>query len=439
MIEALFTELHPPLAPEEAVAEADRCLECGGPYEPAPCVAACPADVDVPKFIREILDGDIESSARTIFSANVFGGSCARVCPVEELCEGACVLKEEGRRPVAIGRLQRFSTDWALEKKVSYLSRGGPKELSIGVIGAGPAGLTCAAELAKLGYQVTVYESYPDFGGLITRGIAPYKQHIEPIPQEVEAIKGLGVKLQMGVTVGREIGVKELEKKHDAIFLGVGMGEDIEISWEGDGLDGIHDSLEFIEELNLGDPAKLKIGERVAVIGGGNTAIDAAREAVRLGAREVVLLYRRTEEQMPAYRHEVEQAWEEGVHFYWLTAPKRFTGDHRLKAIECIHMKLGSLDRSGRPRPEPVEGTEFTLPVDMVIKAIGQQGRKELLEQIDGLKLDRGLVKIDEKTGQTANPRYFAGGDCVNGGNTVVQAVHDGKLAAQGIHHYLAK
>ncbi|MCR4405193.1 MAG: NAD(P)-dependent oxidoreductase [Candidatus Acetothermia bacterium] len=437
--EALFAEEVPPFSSEdEALFEAERCLLCGGKEAPAPCVAACPARVDVPLFIKQILERDHEASGRTIFAANVLGGTCARVCPVDELCEGACVLHEEGRRPVAIGRLQRFATDWVLERGLEYLERGRPNKRSVGVIGAGPAGLACAAELAKLGYRVTVYERDPDLGGLVTRAIAPYKQHIEPLPQEAERIARLGVEFRLGQAVGESPTFEELERRHQALFLGIGMGKDVEVRWEGDDLEGVYESLPFIEELKLGDPRRLRIGERVAVIGGGNTALDVAREAVRLGAKDVMILYRRTEEQMPAFKKEVKWARKEGVHFYWLVAPKRLRGTSRVEGIECLYMRLGAPDASGRPRPEPVPGTEFVLPVDTVVKAIGQQPRTEVLKLIPGLELDGGLVKVDPETLQTSNPRYFAGGDCINGGATVVQAVRDGKLAAAGIDHYLS-
>ncbi len=435
-----FPELLPPLTEEEAIAEAQRCLECGGPVAPPPCMEACPAGIFVPKFIKQIQYGDYEGAAKTIFSANVLGGTCARVCPVEELCEGACVLISEGRRPVAIGRLQRFATDWAFANRISYLKveESSGQGRPVAVIGAGPAGLACAAELAKLGYKVTVFESAPDLeGGQVTHAIAPYKQHIEPLPQEVEEVRRLGVEIRMGVTVGEDLPVEELEEQYEAIFLGIGMDGDVQVDWEGSDLEGIYDSLEFIKQLKLGDRSKLHVGERVAVIGGGNTAIDVAREALRLGAKDVIILYRRTEEQMPAFKQEVKEAREEGVHFYWLVAPKRFLGEHRVHGIECIHMRLGEPDASGRARPEPVPGTEFVLEVDTVIKAIGQRPREDFLKKIPGLELERGLVKVDEETLQTTNPKYFAGGDCINGGATVVEAVRDGKRAAHAIHRYL--
>jgi dihydropyrimidine dehydrogenase (NAD+) subunit PreT len=431
----VYREIHPPLDDTTAVIEADRCLECGGPYAPAPCMAACPARVPVPQFIRAIRDGRPDEAARLIFEANILGGSCARVCPVEELCEGACVLTKEGRRAVSIGRLQRYATDVALSHRLNFFTRPSWKPQSVGVIGAGPAGLACAAELAKLGYEVVVYEGRSEPGGLITSAIAPYKQIKEPLPAEVAMIERLGVKLHYGVMVGRDISVEELERRHHAIFLGVGLGADTKARIPGEELAGVWDSLEFVEQIKRGRLPK--IGPTVAVIGGGNTAIDVAREAVRLGATNVMVLYRRTEDQMPAFKHEVKAARKEGVHFYWLTAPLRLLGDGKVRQIECIHMKLGAPDRSGRPAPEPVPGTEFTLDVDTVIKAIGQEKRVEFLKAL-GVQTEGGLVKVNENF-QTSRERYFAGGDCVNGGATVVEAVRHGKIAAQGIAKFLAK
>jgi len=439
----IFEELHPPLTAEQAVFEASRCLECGGPYAQAPCILACPTHIDIPKFIREIRLGDPQASAHTIFEANILGGSCARVCPVEVLCQGACVLNKEGRRPVSIAPLQRYATDWALKNssqvhKFTSLQKTQNRKGSVGVIGAGPAGLSCAAESAKLGYDVTVYESRPDLGGLITYGIAPYKQLREPLPREVELIEKLGVKFQMGVAVGRDISLKELEEKHAVIFLGIGLGEDIDLKIPGSNLPGVWRSLDFIERLKTNRLNELVIGNRVAVIGGGNTAIDVAREAVRLGAKDVIVLYRRTEKEMPAYAHEVRAAKKEGVQFLWLTTPLKFIGDTKVKGIECIHMRLGEPDASGRPRAEPVPGTEFIIDIDTVILAIGQRPRTEFLQTIEDLEIEGGLVKVNERY-QTKNEKYFAGGDCVNGGGTVVEAVQHGKLTAHGIHEYLSK
>ncbi len=431
----IYQEIHPPLDDATAQIESDRCLECGGPYAPAPCVAACPARVPVPQFIRAIREGRPEEAARLIFEANILGGSCARVCPVEELCEGACVLTKEGRRAVSIGRLQRYATDVALSRQLNFFARPSWKPWSIGVVGAGPAGLACAAELAKLGYEVVVYESRHEPGGLVTSAIAPYKQMKDPLPAEVAMIERLGVKLHYGVTVGKDISREELERRHHAIFLGVGLGADAKARIPGEELLGVWDALEFIERIKEGHPPK--IGPTVAVIGGGNTAIDVAREAVRLGATDVMVLYRRTEREMPAFKYEVKAARKEGVHFYFLTAPVRLLGDGKVRQIECIHMKLGTPDKSGRPAPQPVPGTEFTLEVDTVIKAIGQEKRVELFNAL-GLETEGGLVKVHENF-QTNREKYFAGGDCINGGATVVEAVRDGKLAAQGIAKFLTK
>ena len=447
--ERLFEELHPPLTKEQAVVEASRCLECGGPYAPAPCLVACPTHIDIPKFIKEIRLGHPQASARTIFESNILGGSCARVCPVEVLCQGACVLHKEGRRPVSIGLLQRYATDAVLTEDIHSLAdelkptHSHEKLGSVGVIGAGPAGLSCAAELAKRGYEVTVYEARSDFGGLITYGIAPYKQLRDPVPHEAELIKKLGAKFRMGILIGRDLTLQQLEKKHDAIFLGIGLGDDTELNIPGSNLRGVWRSLEFIEKLKAGQIDELHLGKQIAVIGGGNTAIDVAREVVRLGGATqatrptVMLLYRRSEKEMPAYAHEVRAAQHEGVRFWWLTAPVKLMGYGRVKHLQCIHMKLGEPDASGRSRVEPVAGSEFTIYVDTVVLAIGQKSQAEFFKKIDGLALEENLVKVNEHY-QTTNPQYFAGGDCVNGGATVVEAVQHGKLAAEGIHQYIS-
>jgi glutamate synthase (NADPH/NADH) small chain len=442
--EKLFPELHPPLTAAQAAIEARRCLECGGPYAPAPCTVACPTHINIPQFIRQIRLGDPQGSANTIFQANILGASCARICPVEALCQGACVLNKEGRRAVTIGLLQRYATDWLLKDGLDdlQLTLSEPQTLSVGVVGAGPAGLSCAAELAKLGYDVTVYEGRSDFGGLVTHAIAPYKQWREPLPKEVELIKKLGVNFWMGSAVGTDMTLEELEEKHAAIFLGIGLGQDIRLDIPGADLPGVWRSLDLVERLK-GERLKgerlneIRLGQTVAVIGGGNTAIDVAREAIRLGAKDVLMLYRRTEKEMPAYAHEVRQARAEGVRFWWLTMPVRFIGDDQLTQIECLKMRLGEPDISGRPRAEPVPGTEFTLDVDTAIIAIGQEPRFAFLKGIEDLELTKGLVKVNEQH-QTTNQKYFAGGDCINGGATAVEAVQHGKLAAQGIHAYLA-
>jgi dihydropyrimidine dehydrogenase (NAD+) subunit PreT len=431
LLEGPFAELRPPLASDEAVLEADRCLGCGGRHAPAPCVVACPAEVDVPTFVEAIARGDLDEAATTIFAENLLGGSCARVCPAEVLCEGACVLIHEGRRPVEIARLQRFAADSALENGVSLRSRATPTNgRRVAVVGAGPAGLACAGELAARGYSVAVYDERDEAGGLVRYAIAPYRQLREPLPAELRLLEDLGVELRLGERVDAAL-LAQLERDADAVFLGVGLGADLDPDLPGEELPGVWRSLEFVEALKCQRPPH--VSSRVAVVGGGNTAIDVAREAVRLGADDVVLVYRRTKAEMPAYAHEVEEARDEGVRFEWLSAPVRILGCGRVSALECQRMALGEPDASGRARPEPVPGSQFLLPVDTVVLAIGQAPRREFLANVVDLELAGGRVAVDAATGCTGNPKVFAGGDAVNGGATAVEAVAHGKRAARGI------
>jgi glutamate synthase (NADPH/NADH) small chain len=431
--EPVFEELRPPLSREAALLEADRCLECGGPYASAPCMVACPAGVDVAVFIGAIGADDPAAAAETIFAENLLGGTCARVCPVEVLCEQACVLTATGRRPIEIAALQRYATDRALEDGHPIRERRASNGRRIAVIGAGPAGLVCAGELAARGYAVTVFDERQEVGGLVRYAIAPYRQVREPLPQEAHALARLGVEFRLGRRIGR-LDLEALASHVDAIFLAVGMGPDTPVSYPGDNLPGVWDSLPFIKAIKTGFPPE--VGSRVIVIGGGNTAIDVAREARRLGANDVTLLYRRGEAELPAYPHEVAEAREEGVRFRFLAAPVRFLGRRWLEAVECRLMTLGEPDESGRRRPEPIEGSEFTLLANTAVKAIGQQPRSELADWIPGLELEHGAVKIDAETGRTTNPKFFAGGDAVNG-TSVVEAVRDAKRAAKAIDEWL--
>lgn len=431
-----FAELRPPLDAAQALLEADRCLECGGPHAPAPCAVACPAGVDVARFIAEIAAGEPAAAAATIFAENLLGGTCARVCPVEVLCEGVCVLEHEGRPPIAIGALQRYATDWFFEQGLPIRSKAGGNGRRVVVLGAGPAGLSCAGELASKGYSVTVFDEREEVGGLVRYAIAPYRQVSDPLPDEARAFEQLGVELRLGKRIGSREELEAIAAGAVAVFLGVGLGADTAVSYPGDDLTGVWESLVFIEALKTGRPPE--VGRHVVVIGGGNTAIDVAREAIRLGADDVTMIYRRTEAEMPAYDHEIEEAREEGVRFELLAAPVRFLGRRRLEGIECLRMKLGEPDESGRRRPVPIEGSEFTLAADTAVKAIGQQPRAELLDWIDGIELKGGAFAIDSQTGRTGNPTFFAGGDAVNGGASVVEAVRDGKLAAAAIDRELS-
>lgn len=436
-MEAVYEELLPPLSEQEAVTEADRCLECGGPYAEAPCVIGCPAGVDVPAFVAAIARGEYEEAARTIFAQNILGGTCARVCPVEELCASACVLEHEGRAPIEIGRLQRFAAERALEADVSLRSRTAPYNwFRVAVIGAGPAGLAVAGELATRGYKVTVFDERPEPGGLVRFGIAPYRQLREPLPKEARLVAELGVSFELGISLDSPEALASVEEEVEAVVLAVGAGPDTEVSYPGDDLSGVWSSLPFIEKIKTGNAPH--VGRSVSVIGGGNTAIDVAREAIRLGASDVTILYRRTKQEMPAYALEVEEAKEEGVRFEWLTVPVRFTGYQRLNGVECRRAQLGESDASGRRRPVEVPGSEFVVPADTAVKAIGQQPRAEFLRWIEGLELDGGALRVDPVTGQTGNTKYFAAGDAINGGATVVEAVRGAKIAAAGIDAWLA-
>lgn len=433
--EPVFEELHPPLGRVDALLEADRCLECGGPHAPAPCMVACPAGVDVARFVSAIANDDPEAAADTIFAENLLGSTCARVCPAEVLCEGACVLAEVGRKPIAIAALQRYAMDHALANGATIREASPWNGRRVAVVGAGPAGLVCAGELAALGYAVTVFDDRDEIGGLVRYAIAPYRQLQEPLPDEAAALAGIGVEFRLGSHVGpREL--ETLVSEVDAVFLGVGMGPDTQVSYPGDDLPGVWESLPFIERIKTGSPPQ--VGSNVVVVGGGNTAIDVAREALRLGASSTTLVYRRSEAEMPAYPHEVAEARAEGIRFEFLADPLHILGSERVEAVVCRRMRLGEPDASGRRRPEPLPGREFTLPADTIVKAIGQQPRRELADWVSALELEQaGMVRVDPATGRTANPKVFAGGDVTNGGTSVVEAVREAKLAAQAIDEWL--
>jgi len=434
--EANFAELHPPFTPNSAVAEANRCLYC---YD-SPCTKACPTHIDIPTFIKKIATGNIKGSAKTILKSNWIALTCAKACPVDVLCEGACVYNERGEQPIQIGRLQRYAMDWYFEHGMPPLFTPAPKNgKSIGVIGAGAAGLACAAEAALLGFDVTIYDAKPKPGGLNTWGIAPYKMSQADALKEVQLVESFGVKIRSGVRVGRDIALAELEQKHDAIFLGVGLGVSARLNIPGEDLPGVVDAIEFIERVTTRNWPSVDVGRRVAVIGAGNTAIDAVTEARRLGAEHVMIIYRRSREEMPAYDFEYELAKSDGVQFQFLTAPVRIIGNTHVEAIECVQMKLDEPDEEGRRSPVPIPGSEFQIAVDMVIKSVGQRIEETFLGTIPNLRIERGRVWVNPDTMQTSNPKYFAGGDCINGGKEVVNAAADGKKAARGIESVLMK
>lgn len=434
-----FVELKGKMTKNEAIEEANRCLYC---YD-APCIKACPTSIQIPNFIKKIVSGNMKGSATTILEANPIGASCARVCPTEELCEGACVLNSS-TKPIKIGELQRYATDWAMETNAQLFKAGPHNGQKIAIVGAGPAGLSAARELSRLGYQVTIYEAEAKAGGLGSYGIVAFRLPNDVVDWEVEQIEQLGVDIQTNTAVGEDISADEILAQYDSVILAVGMGAVPNLGIDGEELEGVHDAIEFIRKTKMGPLTNDIVGKRVAIIGAGNTAIDGATSAVRLGADNVQILYRRTEKEMTAYKFEYEFAKQDGVEFKWLTAPKKIIGNEagKVTGIECVKMKLGEAGPDGRQRPEEVKGSNFIIEVDAVIKAIGQTRFVSLIEAF-GLAHTNGVVDIDETTMQTSNDKVFACGDVVFGNGQgeamVVTAVQQGKDAAYKIHERLRK
>ena len=434
-LENNFLEVEKPLTNQEAIEESNRCLYC---YD-APCIKACPTGIDIPTFIKKIASGNFLGSAKTIMASNPVGASCARVCPTEELCEGACVLNHS-TKPIMIGNLQRYATDWAIKNEQSLFQPGVSNGKTVAVIGGGPAGLSAARELARLGYDVTIFEAAEKAGGLNTFGIVSFRLPQEISFWEVEQVEKLNVKIRTNTVVGRDISADKITEDFDNVVLAVGMAHVPNLGVEGENLDGVYDAIEFVKATkNNGLLSQDFVGKRVVVIGAGNTAIDGATCSVRLGAENVKILYRRTEEEMTAYDFEYEFAKQDGVEFRWLTTPKRIIGDEsgRVTGIECIKMKLGEPEKDGRRKPVAVEGSEYVIPVDAVVKAIGQTRHLELIEAF-GLHHDGGVVKVDQASLQTSNPNIYACGDVVfgkgKGDAMVVTAAQQGKDAAYAIH-----
>jgi len=426
-----FAEIKPPLTRDEALTEANRCLFC---YD-APCMRACPTHIDVPGFIKKIATGNLKGSARTILESNILGASCARVCPTEELCEGACVLHDLHDRPIDIGRLQRYATDpLVLDARTSLFVPGAPNGRKAALIGGGPASLACAAELSRRGWQATVFEAAPKPGGLNTFGVADYKMDHETALREIAWVEQCGVEIRCNTQVGRDVSVDALLNDYDAVFVGVGLGGVPPLGLPGEALSGVRDVLDFIRDLKTQRKDTVSLsGKRVAVIGGGNTAIDGVTQSARLGADKVSLIYRRGRDEMPAYEHEIELAVRDGVELVLQAQPVAVEGTTTVTGLRCVRTRLGAPGADGRRAFETIPGSEFTLPVDLVLRASGQEKRVAFLSTIPGLALDRGGRVVVDADGATGHPKVFAGGDCVSGGKEVVNAVAEGKRAALAI------
>jgi glutamate synthase (NADPH/NADH) small chain len=422
-----FADINPRLTATAAVAEAARCLYC---YD-APCIRACPTAIDIPSFIRKIGTGNLQGSARTILEANVLGHSCARVCPVEVLCEGACVLNQEHKRPVAIGALQRVATDHVMDRGIQVLKAGAPNGRRVSLVGAGPASLGCAAELARMGYACRIYDRRAVPGGLNTHGIAAYKMRASDGVREVELVRSLGVEVRSGVDVGRDVTPSALWDESDAVFVGVGLGVTESLGLPGEDLPGVVDAITFIDRIKNRPFRDVPVGHNVVVIGAGNTSVDAATQAKRLGAENVLVVYRRGPEDVSAYHYEFELAKTDGVVYVFYAQPVRFVGTGGVAALECVRTE--NVVENGRKALRAIPGSEFQIPCDMAITAVGQKKHGSWLEAtFPGIALEGGKVRIDAH-GRTSVPRLYAGGDCVNGGKEVVNAVADGKAAARAI------
>lgn len=430
-----FEEIFDGLTTYAATVEANRCLYC---YDP-PCVKACPTSINIPSFIKKIASNNMKGSARVIMESNPVGASCARVCPTIELCEGACVLNSE-EKPIQIGHLQRYATDWLRESNVNLFTPKPANGKKIAIIGSGPAGLSAARELALLGYGVTIFEADEKAGGLNYYGIVSFRLPQDVVEWEVQQVQNLGVEIKTSTKIGEDVLVDELLENYDRIIVAVGMGKVPMLGIEGENLDGVYDAIDFVKESKSSFTDRV-LGKKVLVIGAGNTAIDAATCSVRLGAEQVQIVYRRTSNEMTAYDFEFDFAKQDGVEFRWLTLPKRIIGDDNGKVIgmECIKMKLTDIE-NGKGTLMEIPGSEFVIEADAVIRAIGQTKQYELIEHL-GLANTRGVIDVDHNSLKTSNPKIYACGDAIYGNGygeaTVVSAAQQGKDSAYAIHYEL--
>lgn len=443
--EGKFDEVALGLTVAQAKEAASRCLLCANPS----CVTGCPVEVDIPGFIKCIQEGNIKKAAQVLKDKNSLPAICGRVCPQETQCEQVCILAKHGK-PVQIGALERFAADWEAEYAPTEPDPVPSNGIKIAVVGSGPGGLTCAGDLAKMGYEVTIFEAFHDTGGVLRYGIPEFRLPKTIVDREVDYVKKLGVTIELDVVVGKSFTVNDLLTKmgFEAVFIAVGAGAPVFMGIPGENLINVLSANEFLTRVNLMKAYReeydtpVPVGEQVAVIGAGNVAMDAARTAKRLGAKTVTIIYRRSREEMPARAAEIEHAQQEGIEFLLLANPVRILGDeeNRVNGIECIRMELGEPDESGRRRPIPVKGSEFVVPCDMVIPALGNRANPLLTSSTEGLELNKwGNIVADENTCATSIPGVFAGGDIVIGAATVIEAMGAGKRAARGIHEYITK
>ncbi len=430
-----FAQIKPLMSDTQAFYESSRCLFC---YD-APCVNACPTGIDIPLFIRQISAGSNEGSAKTIYDKNWLGHSCGQVCPTEVLCEGACVYNHQDVEPIDIGRLQAYATDKVISSNKKLYLTGEPNGKKVAIIGAGPAGISCACELRTYGYEVEVYEAKAKPSGLTVYGVAPYKITNDAALNEMAYLqKQFEYKVHYNHPVETRKDLETLEKKYDAIFIGIGLGATSSIGLPGEKLQNCVGAVEFIERLRMGHH-KVNVGKKVIVLGGGNTAMDAASESARMGAEIVTLAYRRSNDEMGAYDFEYDLAKGVGAQGLFNVTPIDIIGKKKVEGVRFVR------NRSSYGKIETIKNSEFTMKCDMVILATGQSKKVDFLEQIPNLRLDkkgrimdnRGRIIVNQKNHQTNNPKYFAAGDAVNGGVEVVNAVYEAKIAAKGIHKYL--
>ncbi|XXF59994.1 NADPH-dependent glutamate synthase [Thermoanaerobacterium thermosaccharolyticum] len=428
-----------------AVEEAERCIQCKN----QPCVEGCPVHVKIPEFIKLVANRDFEGAYQKIKETNNLPAVCGRVCPQENQCESVCTRGKKGE-PVAIGRLERFAADWYMKNKEDKVEAPKKTGRKVAVIGSGPAGLSCAGDLAKMGYDTTIFEAFHTPGGVLMYGIPEFRLPKEIVQKEIDSLKKLGVKIETNMVIGKILTINDLfDMGYEAVFIGTGAGLPKFMGIPGENLNGVYSANEFLTRINLmkaydfpNHPTPVKVGKKVAVVGGGNVAMDAARSAKRMGADEVYIVYRRSEEEMPARLEEIHHAKEEGIIFKLLTNPVRVIGDEsgNVKGIECVNMVLGEIDESGRRKPVVEKGSEHIIDVDTVIIAIGQSPNPLITSTTEGLEKQKwGGIIVNEETLETSRKGVFAGGDAVTGAATVILAMGAGKKAAASIHKFLSE